>query len=386
MFSSQSHRNNRRRRVLAEEAIASRTGSRGTGLAEDKEQPISIYGQAAQPERQARISDLIPRSHSTYVLFLLCGIGVVSGLAWLYDRLFPAAQQPLPQWVAIIDLASPTGLAAWFCSLLLAAVAAVAIFIFSLRRHKLSDYHGRYRLWFYVALAALMMSATATVPLHEVLAGLLAEQPIWQPPGDGAVWWLVPSLLVLGTIAVRLLMEINPCRSATAALLAAMLCYGATAGMRLDWPQGEHQTVLLQTVSQMAGHLFLFLAVSMYARYVLLEIEGLLPQREEKFDPDALDGEEEGVAVEAVSSTGGSKRASQSEVGSPTDLEPHSQTPRNTRQTQVDWNDQQSVLGALVNPGQTGHYSDTSGQVRRKMTKAERKRLRKLKRRQAGLR
>ncbi|NIP86351.1 MAG: hypothetical protein GTO03_12605, partial [Planctomycetales bacterium] len=96
---------------------------------------------ASALQDQPRISDLLPRSAWTLLALGIGGASVIGGLLVGYHKLQPALH---PQH-AIFDLSGTGGLANWWAACLLGMVAIVAGVCYSLRRYKLTDYHGRYR-------------------------------------------------------------------------------------------------------------------------------------------------------------------------------------------------------------------------------------------------
>ena len=64
---------------------------------------------------------------------------------------------------------------------------------------------------------------------------------------------------------------------------------------QLGWilPEAGAREVMLEEGAEMIGNLFLLLAMTLHARYVILDAEGLLPHREETEDVYEEDAEEE---------------------------------------------------------------------------------------------
>jgi len=83
---------------------------------------------------------------------------------------------------------------------------------------------------------------------------------------------------------MRLLMEMRACRSSTSALLLAAACYVAAVTAELGWlaPQGGPRGVMIEEGCELVGNLFVLLAMTLHARYVLLEAQGLLGQKKAK--------------------------------------------------------------------------------------------------------
>ena len=81
--------------------------------------------------------------------------------------------------IEALDLASPTDqlteilsnrLVAWTSAIALIVAAAYARIIYLLKRHRLDDLRGRYRIWRIASLIAVVMSADSVMGCHRSLA------------------------------------------------------------------------------------------------------------------------------------------------------------------------------------------------------------------------
>ena len=186
--------------------------------------------------------------------------------------------------IAAFDLGGKGSLAAWFSSLLLLAASLVAVLVYSVRRHQVDDYRGRYRVWLWAALCWFLMASDAAASLHEGFRDLVTLLTGTALLGDGSIWWVIGYALLLGAIGVRLLLDMWPCRLSTAALLAAGGAYAAAVPLRLGWLSVEDpvRRVMVLQGAVMGGHLLLLLAMGLHLRYVLADARGLLPPRREE--------------------------------------------------------------------------------------------------------
>jgi hypothetical protein len=153
--------------------------------------------------------------------------------------------------------------------------------VYGLRRHRLDDYRGRYRIWLWGALGCLLASIDAATALHAALASLLVDAAGTSLYGDGAVWWLAVYAAVFGLGAGRFVFEMSPCRSAVASLLAASGAYlvGALVELQVLLPTCETLAVMAQSTCLMLAHLGVLLSVALYCRYVYREAQGELSSR-----------------------------------------------------------------------------------------------------------
>ena len=80
---------------------------------------------------------------------------------------------PARPGVAAFDLGGKGSLAAWFSSLMLLAASLVAVLVYTVRRHRMDDYRGRYRVWLWAALCWFLMATDAAASLHEGFRDLM---------------------------------------------------------------------------------------------------------------------------------------------------------------------------------------------------------------------
>ena len=197
-------------------------------------------------------------------------------------------QKPAGVRLAVFDLAGRGSLAAWFSSLALLAASLVAVLVYSVRRHQMDDYQGRYRVWLWAALCCFLMASDAAAGLHEGFRDLMTlatDDPLL---GDGSIWWVIGYTLLLGAVGIRLLIDAWPCRPSTARYCWRPAPFrgrhradGVVPGAEAD------RRVLIVQGTAMAGHRLLLLAMGLHARYVLADARGLVPSRPKKSPPKA---------------------------------------------------------------------------------------------------
>jgi hypothetical protein len=285
-FRRSGQRDDRRRRLLADESCgllraASTTGSSADGMPTPRQS--DHYGDAAFMDEQLRLIDLIPRRLTTFGLLLLAGLAAVAGLEALYAwGSTPALKQITTDGtIAAFDLDGEGSLAVWFSSVLLLLASFVAVLVYCVRRHKVDDYRGYYRVWLWAALCWLVMSVDETSSLHEGFMGMMTHltgTPVYR---DGSIWWVVPYFFLLGAVGSRLLVDMRHCRLSSAALVSTAGCYALAVATQV-LGDGLGRAVMLEEGAEMLGNLFLLLAMGLHARYVILDAEGLLPAREPK--------------------------------------------------------------------------------------------------------
>ena len=119
-------------------------------------------------------------------------------------------------------------LAGWFSSLVLLAASLVAVVVYTVRRHRMDDYHGRYRIWLWAAMCWFLLATDLSASLHEGFRDLMILLTGARLMGDGSIWWVIGYGLLLGSIGSRLLIDMWTCRLSSAAMVLA--------GAVMSWP------------------------------------------------------------------------------------------------------------------------------------------------------
>ena len=314
---------------------------------------------------QPRLIDLIPMRLSTFAIIFLAGASVVAGLETLYVWMPQLAAMTSDGRVAAFDLDGEGSLAVWFSSMTLALAGAAALVVYSIRRHRIDDYRGHYRIWLWAALCWTVLSVDETASLHEGFKELMSHATGTRVLGDGSIWWVAVYFFVLAAVGTRLFVDMRECWLSCAALLATAACYVLAVATQLGLllPELGARGVMVEEGAEMIGNLMLLLAMSLHARHVILDAEGLLSQRKPKpAKPDAKRTPSGTVVVHPPH--GGLKRPSawSRPARSPADVDEDEEEEVEDEDGQQE--KKASTIERLAAPGN------------RKLTKAERKALR----------
>jgi hypothetical protein len=277
----------RRRRVLMDEIASPAEAdsseaapAAGGGSAKG---PVRAYCPAVLAERQPRVTDLVPvRPFLVTVLALLALLGIAAiETIHVYARTTPLTAGV--SQLAALDVSHRGSLAAWYSSVLLAAAAMAALAVYTVRQHRVDDYAGRYRIWLWAAAALAFGSLDAATGLHDVLGwglALLAGTQADTGPTDAActLAWLAVYTLVFGTLAVRLAIETWPSLPGFAGLATVGLLYflGALTQLGMMPLYDPLMAEVLASVLTLLGHLTLAMSVVLFARHVHLDAQGRL--------------------------------------------------------------------------------------------------------------
>lgn len=276
-------RNDRRRRVLKEEVLSA-SSSRAALRAEsdsDSANQVSRYSEAAGVENHPQITDFVPRRYGTIALLVLVGAAVTALTAAIHYFVLPIAVSRGMTSTAAFELGARGNLTEWLAAVVLFVASGFCLMTYSIRRHRIDDIRGRYRVWLGAALACLVLSANSVTGLHQVLAEVLGQFTGWTILRDGAVWWLAVAGIPLAWVFFRVLLDTRECRVGAALLVGALICYVVSAARFFGYgPIVEARIApVLVAAPLLLGHWLVFAAVVAYARFVVLDAQGLVTVR-----------------------------------------------------------------------------------------------------------
>jgi hypothetical protein len=184
----------------------------------------------------------------------------------------------------MFDFAEVGNLAQWFSSLMALAAAAASLMVYTIRRQRNDDYHGRYRVWLWAALCWFALATDIAVGLHRSLQLFLVHltgTALWR---EGVLWWIIPYTIAFAALGSRLVMDMWPCRSSIAAFALATIGYAAAllAGFSAMPEHWNAYAPAIRVGAAMFGHLMLVTSMVLQSRYVVLDFEGALPKRAKK--------------------------------------------------------------------------------------------------------
>ncbi len=282
----------RRRRVLRDELAqptdsdSADSATLGGGSAKG---PVRAYCPAVLAERQPRVTELVPVRPLWMAVAILLAITAVAGIECLHIHAQSLPLAGAPQ-LAALDAAERGSLAAWFSSLLLAGGACLSLIAFAILRHRVDDYRGRYRVLLWTTAALAWGSVDAATGIHDSLGLLLAYMAGQAAEGGSlaaatTISWLALYGLVLGTLAIRLAIEVWSSIPSLSALSIAGLFYliGGLATLDLLPHGGPLVASVVHTSVVLLAHVAIVSAVGLYARHVTLDATGRLKVH---IDPD----------------------------------------------------------------------------------------------------
>ena len=388
-FRRRAHGDERRRRVLMDEM---RNGS-GDDVAGDDVEPAGnpvasasrTYSEAALADKQPAITCLIPVRFWTMAVLFLAGLALIAGIESLYLHVYQYCSPRLRSTLMALDVRAPGSVAQWFSSLVLFVAGGYGVAIFHLRRHKLDDFRGRYRVWIAASCGLVVASLDVATGLHSALAVWLVAATGTPILGDGSIWWLLTVGVGFFLLGSRLLFELWESHSAVTSLvlaaigysMAAVINFGTISSLQDPWLRS-----LAYSSSLLIAHFSVLIAVLSYARFVYLDSQGRLRRK----DPSAATAPK--AKSETRAASGRKKAARTAKAGGEAE---RTAPPKVTRKATI------RVDSAHKSPPRSDSQSGGDGELdgdgelaqeaaASKLSKAERRRQRKLMRRQKQVR
>ena len=274
----------RRRRVMKEEVLSASFAAYNSSPHNAGMEPGDTprYGVGANIENHPQITDFVPRRYRVIGLISILGIAVGIFSEFVY---FFAPQ--LGEWTQVMvggeirEILSERFLA-WASAAMFLAVACYASLIYSLRRHRVDASRGQYRVWRIAIWTAVALSFNAVVQIHEPLASVLGHRTQWNLLPQHMGWWLVPASLLGGWLLIKLIVDARECRTTLLAYGLTLICFGGAAAGNLGWAPAQLENLpgILSRALPFAANLLLLTGTLLYARYIVLDVQGLIEHRE----------------------------------------------------------------------------------------------------------
>jgi hypothetical protein len=279
-----SFRHERRRRLLADEANSEGEDApdaslvRLAGHGSDARPQRTRYADTVRPDLDRRCHQLLPSSYLTLALVAFGGLVVVGLLTMSHVWAATLADALSAEELAVVSFQGVRNLSHWFASTVLSLATLSAAFIYSIRRHRVDDYHGRYRIWIWTALACLLASLDETTDVGRLAHGACRRAADLSGIGESRLW-AISLAIVCGVLAVRLVIEVRHSGLALVALVLATASYLLGITVDADWLPLDPDMPKLPLVRglALAGYVLLLTALLSYARDVSLEISGVTP-------------------------------------------------------------------------------------------------------------
>lgn len=239
-----------------------------------KRQPS--YSQDVRKACGVRLVQLIPIRTSSYVAVVLASLAIPGTLLGLHYPIFVSGTwewygHPL---VASLDVADNSrSILSWLNSQLWMFCLGATVLTFQLRKHRLDDFDGEYRLWFWMILTCLFGSINSTTQISDLFGLALnrwsQEQLGWSGP---AVVHSTIAVLV-GILGLRICTELKEVPSSVVFWLIGLVTWACSAALAQDAFKIDlsiQHRVWLKAVFWSGGLTCIWLAALGYLRHVYI--------------------------------------------------------------------------------------------------------------------
>ena len=294
---------------------ASKTGAAGKTAAKPKRgreprRPFD-YSPEARPEQQGALATVLP-TRASRLGVALAGIVVVTATTLILGG-WPAAIEAISRFagarfartVAVVrELVDLRGLVlgGWLAQMFLLAAASVALSIRGIRRHRKDGRHGRSRGWLALACVLVVASMAGTLPIGKLVSTFLVEATGRSFGPEGFGWWVAIAGIVTGIVTLWILLPLHQRLVPGFWLLLGLAGWSAAAvpwlGAIGSAGAGRDDLALAGAGAWVAGSAAMLAAMLTAARGVIREVRG-----EIKAPPVGVAKEEratKGVKTEAV--------------------------------------------------------------------------------------
>lgn len=367
----------RRRRVLRDDVLAAadkqEESADGSSLS-GEEADGRVYSDAALAQRQSPITSLLPQRPLTLVaLFILCG-SIIAGIELLYSHLFIHLPEAFQMSLKALDINARGSIAAWYATLTLFVGAITSALIYVIRRHRLDDYRGRYRMWQWATAAFILASFDAATGIHAILRPSMIQLTGTALHGDGSVWTISLVGAAIACCLTRLAIEVRASRLTLFFLFLSAGCYVgfAVAKFHPAITATPFISAIVGSSTLLAGHFCLVYTLAIYGRHVYQEAQGTRRA-----------GSRKPIVKPAKKARGLSRRKKITTTSTPTGAKNVRIDAAHEKSTAVQEPEPTPTISKKSIRKTTSQSNDKSSAADEvMMSKAERRRLRKLERRQ----
>lgn len=325
------------------------------------------YSDAALAAQQAPVTSIIPTRPWTLSVLLLSALTFCVSLNLLHAESGNLSKLTGKDHIAPFQFHSSGSLATWLSGALLAWAALMSVQIYNLRRHRVDDYKGRYRVWLWTTAVLVMASIVAVSGFHYTVGGAMVRL---SGKGDHThvdLCWLAVAAAVITFVGLRMTIEMRRSMGALASLFMAMALYSVAASIKLGWIKIAPDLALQAMGSAMLfAHTFVWMTTLVYARYVYLDAQGQLVPKAPK-EKKVKKPKEEAKPEDA-------KTTDKTVAGKQVRIDNAHTEPAKTPATPAATGG--PLKGAMISNATNKSPAASNASDDRKLSKAERKRLR----------
>lgn len=271
-------RDQRRRMVVSWKRSAGEAG----GSVAREVQTMAAYGPDASPEKQKGPATLLPTGLGGFtaaaaaILLPVAAALALAAAEPIFGRTIFVPQgrfaRTIQATAGCLDAHSMQSLAGWLAQVWLGVAASVALIVRLMRRHRRDDYNGRYRAWGWLASLFAITACAGLVPIGGLVGAAFADTTgITLGPG-GIGWWIALATIAYGAVALWAVLPLHE-RGATACWLTLALSAWAAAAA-CQWLGVRDAAVIGGHAAWVVGAALAAIAMLAAARSVIREIRG----------------------------------------------------------------------------------------------------------------
>ncbi|MGI9177451.1 MAG: hypothetical protein ACR2IT_06290 [Pirellulales bacterium] len=244
---------------------------------------MAAYDAEAHPEQQPGPAMLLPTgigglSLAILAILLPLGAAIVAATSeHLFGRnLFAGSgrfARTLAAAGAVLDPQSGASIQIWMSQMLLVGAAGVAVIVRLMRRHRRDDFKGRFRAWGWMAALFLLSAAAGVVPIGRLLGAALSDATGITLGPDGIGWWIGLATIAFAAVSLWAVLPLHE-RLATAFwIVLTLACWGGAAAA--SWlAAGRERVVMAGLAAWSLGAACGLIAMLAAARSVIREVRG----------------------------------------------------------------------------------------------------------------
>jgi hypothetical protein len=285
MALSRDSRMDRRRRVLldassaqqAENASARRPATTATP-GEPGTKKSAGYSQDVRQACGTRLVQLIPVRRRSFIALIATSIMITSSLLLVHYLVYVNGRLP---WfghpLAItVDLTHPQSIASWLGGHLWLLCLGTTILTFQLRRHKLDDYSGEYRLWFWLVITCVLANLDSTTHISELFGAGLDKWTRANIGWSGKAVVLATMSTLVGMLGLRLCSELKSVPLSLVCWLIGLVAWAGSAALSQEKFLADlavQTRFWLRASLWLGGLTSIWIAAVAYLRYVYMDAQ-----------------------------------------------------------------------------------------------------------------
>lgn len=277
-MASTGQRRDQRRRLLV-----SWTRSAAEPAAATASRAVTAYAAEAHPDRQRGPAVLLPTGlggltlAACVILAPVLGAAAVGAWETVAGRplIVPAGRfaRSLEALAACCDPRGLESLQAWLAQAWLLVAAAVALVVRLMRRHRLDDYRGRYRAWGWMATLLVGTALAGSVPVGRLVGAAIVDATGIPLGPNGIGWWISIAATTWCAVALWTVLPLRERAGTACWLVLALAAWGAAAAA--EWMAGAGDAWLVGGRAAWAlGAALATVALLVAARSVIREVRG----------------------------------------------------------------------------------------------------------------